>query len=134
MVDVGDVLAAATREPASLVPAPDLDPLGLGGVTLQLLLVEAGAIGRIERQRDVRVAGEAPSHLGRNRTDTFDGGVAVAVAVEEAIEVGVHDHGGPGATVDRFGGSAPARGEGFLRPCSTQIWTRASAQRLSKRT
>ena len=51
------------------------------------------AVGSVERQRDVRVARQTPSDLGRDGTDTLNGGVAVAVAVEEALEVGVDDHG-----------------------------------------
>ena len=163
-MDVGHVLASAAGKAATLVPAPDLDPLCFGGVTLDMLLVEAGAVGRVERQGDVRIAGKPAGHLRRDRTDALDGGVAVAVAVEEAIEVGVHDHRGPGAAVNGCGsgfgdavvlagasevpwssGLAPevlgsvgvelgsVRVDGCLRPCSRQIWSRASAHRVSKR-
>ena len=58
MVHIRELGVRAAGEATSLVAAPDLQPLGVAGITPGPSEVEAAAIGPVRRDQDLGVAGE----------------------------------------------------------------------------
>ncbi len=89
VVHVGELGVRATREPASLVAPPDLNPLGDAGVPPGSSEVETVPTWSVGRDHDLGVTGQPTGDTPRDRPQHVELGTALAPG-QEAV-VGVHD-------------------------------------------
>ena len=86
MVDIRELGEGASREPAPLVPAGDLDPLRHRRVTARPALVEDRAVPTLHGEDHVGIAGQPADDLRRDGTDTLDLGHAAGRAAHEQLK------------------------------------------------
>ena len=132
VVHVGELGVGAAGKPASLVPAPDLEPLGVARVSPGPPEVEAPAVGAVGRDQDLGVAGQPAGHLARHRPQDVELGAPVGLRPGSPCRRGRPRWAGC-AERRPPGGPPRSRGRRALSSASLlQTATRASAMRWSK--